>query len=103
MLATIYGQTDVVRILLSAGANVQARDINDMRAIVYASALDRGEIYGLLEVAMGNLQLPAGAPRNRECSFMAIQTEVTERRQTERHSVEWPGILTCLFPAMKKM
>ena len=30
---------------------------------------------------------------------MAIQTEVTERRQTERHPVEWPGILTCLFPS----
>jgi hypothetical protein len=29
---------------------------------------------------------------------MAIQNEVSERRHTERHSVEWPGILTCLFP-----
>lgn len=51
-IATIYGNYDVVCSLVSAGANVNAKDIHNMKPIVYASALDRGEIYKYLEAAM---------------------------------------------------
>ncbi|SPF39366.1 Ankyrin [Syntrophobacter sp. SbD1] len=51
-VATIYGQYDVVCVLVSAGANVHTKDFNNMKPIVYASALDRGQIYKYLEAAM---------------------------------------------------
>ena len=43
---------DVVCMLVAAGADVNTKDINNMKPIVYASALDRGDIYKLLEATM---------------------------------------------------
>jgi uncharacterized protein len=51
-VATIHGQLEVVRLLISVGANVNTKDANNMRPIVYASALDHGEIYAMLKSAM---------------------------------------------------
>jgi ankyrin repeat protein len=51
-IATIYGNYDVVCVLVSAGANVHCKDIHNMKPIVYASALDHGDIYKFLEAAM---------------------------------------------------
>jgi len=56
-LATIYGHYDVVCALVSAGSNVNTRDIHNLKPIVYASALDRGEIYKYLEAAMARKTL----------------------------------------------
>ena len=51
-IATIYDNLDVVCILVSAGANVHTKDIHNKKPIVYASALDHGDIYKFLEAAM---------------------------------------------------
>ena len=51
-VATIHGQIEVVQLLIAAGANVNTRDANNMKPIVYASALDYGEIYTMLKSAM---------------------------------------------------
>ena len=56
-IATIYGHYNVVCILVSAGANVNTKDIHNMKPIVYASALDRGDIYKYLEAAMARSPL----------------------------------------------
>ncbi len=60
-IATIYGQYEVVCILVSAGANVYTKDIHNMRPIIYASALDHGDIYKYLETAMAKSSSPAQA------------------------------------------
>lgn len=57
-IATIHGQADAVRVLLAAGANPHAKDIHNQKPIVYASALDQGEIYTMLKTAMSR-KLPA--------------------------------------------
>ncbi len=51
-VATIYGHYQVVCVLVSAGANVHTKDIHNMKPIVYASAMDQGDIYKYLEAAM---------------------------------------------------
>jgi hypothetical protein len=51
-IATIHGQIQAVAVLLSAGANPHSKDIHNMKPIVYASALDQGEIYKMLKTAM---------------------------------------------------
>jgi hypothetical protein len=48
----------VVCILVSAGANVNTKDIHNMKPIVYASALDHGDIYKFLEAAMARKPAP---------------------------------------------
>jgi uncharacterized protein len=68
-VATMYGSIDAVALLLSAGANVDARDIHNKKPIVYASALDRPEIYKLLQAGAARRRLPAegggnSVPRN---------------------------------------
>ncbi len=57
-IATIYGSYGVACLLVSAGADVNTKDYNNMRPIVYASALDRGDIYNLLANAMARKPLP---------------------------------------------
>lgn len=51
-IATIYGNYSVVCLLVAAGADVNTKDFNNMKPIVYASALDRGDIYNLLAATM---------------------------------------------------
>jgi ankyrin repeat protein len=51
-VATIHNQIEVVQILLEAGANVFTKDTNNLKPIVYASALDHGEIYAMLKSVM---------------------------------------------------
>ncbi len=60
-IATIYGHYDVVCALVTAGADVHTMDINNMKPIVYASALDRGEIYSFLKAAMARRPLSTRA------------------------------------------
>ena len=51
-LATIYGRYKAVCMLVSAGADVRTKDVHNMMPITYASALDKGDIYGYLKAAM---------------------------------------------------
>ncbi|MGA2937243.1 MAG: ankyrin repeat domain-containing protein [Syntrophobacteraceae bacterium] len=60
-VATIYAHYDVVCLLVTAGANVHTTDIHNMKPIVYASALDRGEIYKYLQAAMARRPLSTQA------------------------------------------
>lgn len=60
-IATIYGRYNAVCALVSAGANVNTKDIHKMTPIVYASALDQGDIYKFLKAAMAHKAMCAPA------------------------------------------
>lgn len=47
-LACIYGQTDIAKLLLDAGANVNAKDNMDRTALIYAVREDRLDLVNLL-------------------------------------------------------
>lgn len=61
-IATIYGNYDAVCVLVTAGADVHTRDIHNIKPIVYASALDHGQIYKYLEAAMIRRPPSVGSP-----------------------------------------
>jgi ankyrin repeat protein len=81
-VATIYGHYDVVCLLVAAGADVYTKDIHNMKPIVYASALDRGEIYKYLQAAMARRPSSTQAAGFRRSPWKASRERPTRQRQT---------------------